>query len=409
LSGSAAAEGAVEPIVIVHGPSLTSYSFGHEHPLQPTRHELTMSLLAMLGWLDAPELSVETPRPATLSELLTAHSLPYIQAVQTAQSIARGERPSADLRIYGLGIEDNPLFPSMHEAPALLAGASAQAMQAVLEGRAVHAYSPAGGMHHAMRARAAGFCIYNDIVVAIAAALDQDRRVAYVDLDAHHGDGVQAAFYDDPRVLTVSVHESGEFLYPGTGEASETGIGEGRGACINVPLPPHSGDESILLAYDRIVEPALVAYAPDVIVTQTGCDTHHADPLTDLAGTMRLYPALAARTHAIAHRICAGRWLIVGGGGYDPADVTPRAWGAFMGTVLGHQVDEVVLPVGWRIASEAKGGHPPLHLLDDPEAPAPRAPDPSFVASLDRIEAEALAALRKRFAGESATSIEGAD
>jgi len=152
-----------------------------------------------------------------------------------------------------------------------------------------------------------------------------------------------------------------------------------------------------------------VAYAPDIIVTQTGCDTHHADPLTDLAGTMRLYPALAARTHAIAHRICAGRWLIVGGGGYDPADVTPRAWTAFMGTVLGQQVDGVVLPAGWRIASEAKGGHPPLHLLDDPEAPAPRAPDPSFVASLDRIEAEALAVLRERFARESATSIEGAD
>jgi acetoin utilization protein AcuC len=397
VNGSRAAEGAVEPILIVHGPSLTSYSFGDDHPLQPSRHELTVSLLTMLGWLDTPGVSVEEPRPATLSELLTAHTLPYIQAVQTAQAIARGERPPADLRIYGLGSEDNPLFPFMHEAPALLAGASVQTMHAILEGRALHAYNPAGGMHHAMRARAAGFCIYNDVVVAVAAAVGQGHRVAYVDLDAHHGDGVQAAFYDDPRVLTISVHESGEFLFPGTGDVTETGAGEGTGTCINVPLPPQSGDESVLLAYDRVVEPALLAYAPDLIVTQTGCDTHHADPLTDLAGTMRLYPALAERLHAVAHRASAGRWLIVGGGGYDPVDVTPRAWTAFIGTVLGRQVDGVVLPPEWRRASRARRGHPPVHLLDDPEAPAARSPTGPFLALLERIEVGALAALRERF------------
>ncbi len=397
MNGRSQAPDAADSIVIVHGPSLTSCSFGDEHPLQPSRHDLTMSLLAALGWLDAPEISIEAPRPATLSELLAAHTLPFIQAVQMAQKIARGERTATDLRLYGLGTEDNPLFPGIHEAPALLAGAALHGMQAILDGRAVHAYSPAGGMHHAMRARAAGFCIYNDIVVAIDAAVAAGLRVAYIDLDAHHGDGVQAAFYEDPRVLTVSVHESGLFLFPGTGDATETGSGEGVGACLNIPLPPDSGDASILMAYDNIIEPALLVYDPDIVVTQTGCDTHHADPLTDLAATMALYPALAERIHGLVHKVCQGRWLIMGGGGYDPADVTPRAWTAFFGTVLGRQAEHVALPAEWKQASRAKGGRPPARLLDDPRAESARPPGHAFIRSLEQIDAGALALLRARF------------
>lgn len=399
MNGRSTAPDAADPIVIVHGPSLTSYSFSDEHPLQPSRHDLTMSLLSALGWLGTPGVSIEAPRTATLSELLTAHTLPYIQAVQTAQAIVRGERPAVDLHVYGLGTEDNPLFPGIHDAPALLAGAGLQAMQAVLEGRAVHSYSPAGGMHHAMRTRAAGFCIYNDIVVAIAAAVGAGLRVAYIDLDAHHGDGVQAAFYSDPRVLTVSIHESGRFLFPGTGDATEMGAGDGLGACLNIPLPPDSGDESILMAYDEIIQPAVLAYDPDIIVTQTGCDTHHADPLTDLAATMALYPQLAARLHGLVHGVCEGRWLVLGGGGYDPADVTPRAWTAFFGTVLGRQVGDVSLPAEWKQASRALGGRPPAHLLDDPGAESPEPPDNAFMRSLDEIKAGALMVLRDRFGG----------
>ncbi len=386
-----------EPIVLVQGPALTAYSFGEEHPLQPSRHDLTMSLLRDLGWLDTPGLTIEEPRPATLTELLTVHTLPFIQAVQTAQSIAKGTRPESDLSLYGLGTEDNPLFPGIHDAASLLAGASLHAMQAVLDGRAIHAYNPAGGMHHAMRTRGAGFCIYNDIAVAIAAAVAAGRRVAYIDLDAHHGDGVQAIFYDDPRVLTISVHESGRFLFPGTGETKETGAGDGAGACLNVPLPMVAGTEHILLAFDRIVAPAVRAYRPDIVVAQTGCDTHHADPLTDLTAGMELYPALAARLHDLVHEVSEGRWLIVGGGGYDPADVTPRAWTAFFGTVLGKETADVVLPESWRRASRAKGGDPPLHLLDDPGRPVTRPPGPSFLSELDDIEAGALALSQRRF------------
>ena len=390
---------AVEPIIIVHGPALTSYSFSDEHPLQPSRHDLTMSLLSSLGWLDTPGVTVEPPRPATLSELLAAHTLPFVQAVQTAQSIARGERPAADLRLYGLDTEDNPLFAGIHDAPALLAGASLQGMQAILDGRCIHAYSPAGGMHHAMRARAAGFCIYNDVAVAIAAAVAAGQRVAYLDLDAHHGDGVQAIFYDDPRVLTISIHESGRFLFPGTGEPAEMGSGDGIGACLNIPLPPDAGDESILMAYERLAAPAIRMFRPDVMVTQTGCDTHHADPLTDLAATLDLYPRLAAALHRLAHEAAGGRWLIVGGGGYDPADVTPRAWTAFFGTVLGKETAGVVLPADWRQASHGKGGRPPVHLLDDADATFAQAPGRAFISSLDEVAAGPLAILRERFGG----------
>jgi hypothetical protein len=224
-----------ERFTIVYGPELVSYDLGEDHPLQAERYTLTMSLLSALGWLDDPGIAIEAPRAATISELLSVHAYPYLQAVQQGQAIARGKLPYADLGIYGLGTSDDPLFPDIHDAAALYAGATIQAMTALLEDRAIHSYSPAGGLHHAQRTRASGFCVYNDCAAALAVALKAGRRVAYVDFDAHHGDGVQAAFYDEPRVLTVSIHESGEYLFPGTGEVGETGTGDGKGACLNIP------------------------------------------------------------------------------------------------------------------------------------------------------------------------------
>jgi acetoin utilization protein AcuC len=396
---SSGTHGALDPgeaVLIVYGDSLSSYDLSEDHPLKPSRHALTMSLLRGLGWLDDPGITIEEPRPVTLTELLAVHSYAYIEAVQNAQAaVRRGER-ATDVRVYGLGTDDVPLFAHIHDAAALHTGATIQAMEAVLEGRAIHAYSPAGGMHHAMRARAAGFCVYNDCAVAIAAALKMGRTVAYVDFDAHHGDGVQAAFYEEPRVLTVSVHESGRFLFPGTGFADETGAGEAKGTSLNVALPATAGNGAILAAYERIVAPAVRAFVPDVVVTQTGCDTHHADPLTDLTATLALYPELAARLHALVHQTCEGRWLIVGGGGYDPADVTPRAWAAFMGTVLGHDVHDVALPAAWIRASRAAGGAPPARLLDDTSPPVTGSTDHSVARALDEAEDMALAALLAR-------------
>ena len=322
------------------------------------------------------------------------HSYPYVQAVQNGQSIARGERPPADLSFYGLGTADDPLFAEMHNAAALYTGATIQAMEAVLEARAIHAYSPAGGQHHALKAEASGFCIYNDSAAAIAAALEAGKHIAYLDLDAHHGDGVQEAFYSDPRVLTISIHESGEYLFPGTGFADETGSGEAKGACVNVPLPPFAGDEAILMAFERVVPPALRTFRPDILVTQIGADTHHNDPLTHLTATMALYPRLAAWLHDLVHECCAGGWVIVGGGGYDPVNVTPRAWTAFIGAVLGHETADVRLPEEWLAASRAAGGDPPELLLDDsvPDYVAPI--DRDYLALLDSIERGAMAQVR---------------
>jgi acetoin utilization protein AcuC len=385
-----------ERFTVVYGPELATYSFSAEHPLQADRYLLTLSLLRSLGWLEAPGIEFETPRFATLSELLAVHSYPYIQAVQQGQAIARGERPPADLTFYGLGTSDDPLFADMHDAATLYTGATIQGMQALLQDRAIHAWSPAGGQHHAHRAQASGFCIYNDAAAAIAVALENGRRVAYLDIDAHHGDGVQAAFYEDPRVLTISIHESGRYLFPGTGEVDETGRGDATGTCLNIPLPPASGDEAILQAFTRVIEPAVRAWAPDILLTQTGVDAHHADPLTHLSATLPLYPRLAARLHGLVHEAAAGRWLIVGGGGYDPWDVTPRAWTAFIGAVLGRDVEDVPLPEEWLEASRAAGGDPPPFLLQDPGPEYIPADQTDFEPVLEQVERTALAALLAR-------------
>lgn len=380
-------------LLVVYGEALTGYNLSPDHPLKPGRYSLTVALLEELGWLASPGVVIREPRPATLYELLTAHSYPYVDAIQKAQAAARRGETLPQLSLYGLYTPDVPVFADIHDASALQTGATVLAMEALLGEEALRAYSPAGGMHHAHRDRAAGFCVYNDCVAAIARALKADRRVAYLDFDAHHGDGVQEAFYEEPRVLTVSVHESGEFLFPGTGAVAEIGRGEGRGTCVNVPLPPGAGDADLLAAYELVVAPAVRLFAPDLLVTQTGCDTHHADPLADLAATMSFYPELAARLHALAQEVCGGRWLIVGGGGYDPANVAPRAWTAFIGTVLGHDVRRVTLPADWRKLSEDAGGRPPKTLLEDTLSRGEGRPLPASEAVIAQAREVGLGAL----------------
>ena len=401
MARSAESEHARGQITVVYGPELASYDFGIDHPLQPTRHELTVDLLSSLGWLDDEEVRLESPRPATLAELLTVHSYQYVQTVELAQAIARGEKPPANLAVYGLDTGDNPLFPDIYDAPALYTGASVQAMETILTGQATHAYNPAGGLHHAMRSQASGFCVFNDCAAAIARALEAGFRVAYVDIDAHHGDGVQAAFFSDPRVLTISVHESGRFLFPGTGAIDEIGMGEGKGTSINVPLPALAGDIALVQSLTEIVGPALRLFRPDILVTQTGCDAHHTDPLTHMTATLPVYPKLARALHDLAHECCHGRWLIVGGGGYDPADITPRAWTAFFGAVLGRPVEDTLLPESWRRRSRELGGDPPALLLDDPGPTYTSLVDNSLPALFQEVRAKALAELERSMANES--------
>jgi acetoin utilization protein AcuC len=253
----------------------------------------------------------------------------------------------------------------MYDAAALIAGGSVRAARTVHEGTAQHAVNISGGLHHAMRNAASGFCVFNDASIAIAWLLQQGyERIAYVDVDVHHGDGVQAAFYDDPRVLTISLHESGMTLFPGTGFPDETGTGHGRGTSVNVALPAGTGDAGWLRAFHAVVPPLVRAFGPQVLVTQHGCDTHALDPLAHLMmsvdGQRVAYHAL----HELAHELCDGRWVALGGGGYEPVQVVPRAWTHLLAEAAGTTVDGAT-PNAWREEARERGREiAPTALLD---------------------------------------------
>jgi acetoin utilization protein AcuC len=355
------------PTALIWNDDRIRYDFGPAHPLKPIRVELTVSLIRASGFLK-PDGVLQVPRAAfSDDDVVRLHDEGYVDAVRR---LSADPDPAGDPR-YGLGLGDNPVFAGMHEASLEVCGASVGAAQAVWEGRVAHAFNPAGGLHHAMHDRAAGFCIYNDPAVAIEWLLRNGaRRVAYVDVDTHHGDGVQELFYADPRVLTISLHESGRYLFPGTGFTDEVGRGDGRGSSLNVPLAPATPGEVYLDAFDAVVPPALDAFAPDVLVTQLGCDTHVTDPLAHLALTTDDYAVLARRLHELAHAHAEGRWVALGGGGYQITSVVPRAWTIYFAELSGgelpaelpwswlHQVDETVRVAG--------GEAPPTTFLDGP-------------------------------------------
>jgi acetoin utilization protein AcuC len=283
------------------------------------------------------------PSAATDAELETVHDTAYIEAVKRA-----GHELKPDPR-FGLGTDDNPVFADMHEAAALVTGATLAAARAVWSGDASHAVSVAGGHHHAMRAAASGFCVYNDLAAAIRWLLAAGaERVAYVDLDVHHGDGVQAAFYDDPRVLTISLHQDPRTLFPGTGLPTEVGDGDAAGTAINVALPPGTDDAGWLRAFGAVVPGAVRAFGPDVLVTQCGCDTHHEDPLANLELSVDGQRVAIAALHALAHEAAHGRWVAFGGGGYGVVRCVPRTWTHLLAEAAGRPVDaETLIPSAW--------------------------------------------------------------
>jgi acetoin utilization protein AcuC len=338
---------------------LTGYDFGPGHPLAPVRVELTIALARELGVL--AEVPVLTPDPAAHAELELVHDAAYIDAVRQA-----GHDGRANLR-YGLGTPDDPVFPAMHEASALVAGATLAAARAVWSGETGHAANIAGGLHHAMRRSASGFCVYNDPAIAISWMLAQGaQRVAYVDLDVHHGDGVQAAFYHDPRVLTISLHEHPATLFPGTGLATETGSGEGRGYAVNVALPAGTGDGGWLRAFDAVVPPLLRVFRPEVLVSQHGCDSHRLDPLAHLELSIDAQRRAQLMVHELAHETAGGRWLVTGGGGYQLVQVVPRSWTHLLAVAAGHPLDPgVEVPARWRaLAAERTGERAPSVMTD---------------------------------------------
>ena len=344
---------------------LTDYHFGPGHPLAPVRVELTMRLAHEFGLWDQPGVTVAAPAPATDADLKLVHEARYVTAVEAVSRWAddlgaRGLDPAQFhyARGFGLGTGDNPVFPGMQQASALVAGATLAAARAVWSGAAEHGASIAGGMHHAMAARASGFGVYNDVAIAIAWLRRQGAgRIAYVDIDAHHGDGVQAAFYDDPRVLTISLHEHPAAMFPFTGLPAETGGPGAEGSAVNVALPAGTGDASWLRAFHAIVPPLLRQFRPQVLVSQHGADTHRLDPLADLELSIDAQRAAHAAIHALAHDLAGGRWLVTGGGGYELVHVVPRTWTHLLAEAAGRPIDPgAQTPAPWRDYVERRTG-----------------------------------------------------
>lgn len=318
-----------------------AYDFGSAHPLRPERVLLTYDHIRDLGLGDRSE---QVPsRSATDEEIAAVHDQEFIAMVKAIDAGAVDEREGL---VFGLGTPDDPIFAGMHTASAAVCGASITAAELVATGRAQHAFNPAGGLHHARRREASGFCIYNDPAAAIAKILElqPEWRVMYVDVDVHHGDGVQWIFYDEPRVLTVSLHQSGRYLYPGTGFENETGSGAAAGTSVNVPLLPLTGEEDYLWALERVLREAGGAFKPHVVLTQLGADTHYNDPLANLGLTMPAYPRMARILHRVAHELCEDRWVATGGGGYQAETVVPKVWTMHFAEMC--DAPEVI-PSGW--------------------------------------------------------------
>ena len=345
---------------VVWDESLLGYDLGGRHPLNPIRLDLTIRLARSLGVLDGVPLLA--PVQATDDELRTVHSDDYLTAVKQAPRGRGG---------HGLGTPDNPIFHRMHEASALVAGGSLLAAEEILTGRAARAANIAGGLHHAMRDHASGFCIYNDCALAIRRLLERGvSRVAYVDIDVHHGDGVQDAFAGDPRVLTISLHQHPATLFPGTGNATDIGAPGAEGSAVNVALPPGTSDDGWLRAFHAVVPALLRAFQPEVLVTQHGADTHAEDPLANLAlsvdGQRAAHRALADLADAMA----GGRWLALGGGGYSLFRVVPRSWAHLLAILLGREVDpRTAVPADWKAhtARVAHGAQLPSSMTDGVE------------------------------------------
>jgi acetoin utilization protein AcuC len=334
---------------------LAGYDFGPGHPMAPIRLKLTMELARAFGLFGLDGVTVEVPAAATRAELELYHSPVYIDVVRLAGSGRLLGPDKQDLTervllMHGLGTEDDPVFPGMHEAAAMVTGATLAAARAVWTSAAQHGASIAGGLHHAMAGNASGFCVYNDPAIAIAWLLGQGaERIAYVDVDAHHGDGVERAFWDDSRVLTIGLHEHPESLFPGTGYATDTGGRHAEGSAVNVALPALTGDAGWLRAFHAVVPPLLREFRPQILVSQHGCDSHRDDPLTNLELTIDAQRAAHAAIHALAHECADGRWLLTGGGGYEHVHVVPRSWTHLLFEAAGRPLDPgATTPGPWR-------------------------------------------------------------
>ncbi len=330
--------------------------------MKPARLKFTMALAESLGLLEGVE--PVRPTPAAPGDLLRVHTAAYIEAVEHAV-----QPPGAPLAPpHGLGSPDNPVFPRMHQAASVIVGGTLAAAQAIAEGRTRRAVSIGGGMHHAMPDAASGFCIYNDAAIAISWLLDHGfDRIAYLDVDVHHGDGVQRAFYGDPRVLTFSIHQHPATLWPNTGWPEESGMGAAEGTALNLAMLPGTRDAQWLRGFHAVAPGALAAFRPQIVVSQCGVDTHREDPLADLELTVDGQRAAFLAMRELADRYAEGRWLAVGGGGYGLVRVVPRSWTHLLAAALDREIaPETAIPQDWiaKVRAEAPAAEPPSTMGD---------------------------------------------
>jgi acetoin utilization protein AcuC len=364
---------------LIYSSDFSRYSYGAEHPFKVQRFRLAYELIDSYGLTKLPGTELRNPAAATEGDILTFHSPGYLAKLKEFSS---SDQPRADFR-YGLGDMENPVFKGLYDWACLSVGGTVEAARLVSEGGYGIAFNLAGGWHHAHRSKASGFSYLNDSVIAINRLIEKGKRVVYLDLDAHHGDGVQEAFYDTDRVLTISIHESGMHFFPGTGSEKETGSGKGKGYSVNVPLKEHTDDALYMKAFDEVAFPLIAAYDPDIMVTQLGADTFRTDPLTRLEITTHSYSYVLRKLKAL--RI---PWVAVGGGGYDNVNVA-RAWTIAWAIMNGQELSPRLPSRFVRTISEL--GYPNRMLLDAMHW----AQDDDRNRALDAVE-KSIASIRKK-------------
>ncbi|OLB45903.1 hypothetical protein AUH73_08405 [archaeon 13_1_40CM_4_53_4] len=340
---------------MVWDDGFVNYNLGPYHPLRPIRVKLTYDLIRSKEILKNEGVEVVKARTASRDEILLFHEDSYVKLVQQYSKNGSGL----------LDAGDTPAFKGCYEATSLVVGASLVGADSVMSGTLTHAFNPSGGLHHAHPERASGFCIFNDpaVVIAYLKLKYRIKRLVYLDIDAHHGDGVMYGYYDDPAVLDIDFHESGDYLFPGTGYPYETGKGDAEGLKLNIPLPPATGDHAYVEAFRQIVPDTVRKFRPEIILVQCGADGHLDDRLAHLRLTTNAYSEIVEEMHRLAHELCNGRLLLFGGGGYTLANV-PRVWTVAFATLAGVKLDNEI-PSDWAKEFRASAEEDPPQTLHD--------------------------------------------